>query len=379
MRALALRRAALLALGVSTFAAVASPAHAQNTAGDRPAPQVSSSGNWEIGVHGGVSLRRIPRGDLSLPAPGPAITTAGPTFPSRRTSSWFFGDGAAMFNDAAADLGIAGRITPLDDALAAMGFANSNDANIGVRVARRVTARWAAEFELDFMPASLGLSDTFADAIETTRGSFQSAFISLLGSGPFTGTLVETTSESRGGRSREIAATGAATYRFAPLWSGSFVPYVTLGGGVMSRGGSLPAIDLEGRYRFSIAVAGFPPVPIDETDRVTVRYTRASALVAVAGGGLRRDVSAQWGFRIDGRVFFGRPTLGLAIDASPSTAVATPAGFIQTFTYPSLQFSNNASTNRQSTLGGEPLDGFVAARGSGLETRVLITVGVFFR
>jgi hypothetical protein len=366
-----------LAFGASIVASLAAPAGAQS-AGGAGAPQAPPPAPaWEIGVHGGVSLRRIASGDVTLPDPGPAITTSGPTVPSRQTSSWFFGDGAAMFNDAGADFGLTGRITPLDDALASMGFGSSGGPNIGFRVARTLTSRVSAEFDFDLMPGSLRLTDAFVDAIESSRGSFQSAFTALLASGPFTGVLVETASDTDDGASREMAATGAATYRFAPR--GSFVPYATLGGGVITRIGDLPSVDIEGRYRFAISVAGVPPVPIAEIDRVTIRYTARQALVAVLGGGLRRDVSDRWGFRIDGRVFLGQPTLRLVLDANPSTVSGVPAGFIETFTYPNLQFSSNPASGRRSTLGGEPLDGFVAVKGTGIETRVLVTVQLFFR
>ena len=43
------------------------------------------------------------------------------------------------------------------------------------------------------------------------------------------------------------------------------------------------------------------------------------------------------------------------------------------------RYSNDPATGRQSTLSGGPLDGFVAFEGTGVQTRVLVTVGVFVR
>ena len=53
---------------------------------------------WEVEFHGGGMLVNNPTGGTaSLPDPGPAfITELGR--PSRRESSWYFGDGALLLN-----------------------------------------------------------------------------------------------------------------------------------------------------------------------------------------------------------------------------------------------------------------------------------------
>jgi hypothetical protein len=89
----------LLAVCLAAPAAVVAPAAAQ-TAG---------AGKWEIEFHsGGMSPTNPTTGSVSLPGPGEAFTTAGiypPPAPpsiavatSRRESSWYFGDGATLFN-----------------------------------------------------------------------------------------------------------------------------------------------------------------------------------------------------------------------------------------------------------------------------------------
>jgi hypothetical protein len=60
-------------------------------------------------------------------------------------------------------------------------------------------------------------------------------------------------------------------------------------------------------------------------------------------------------------------------------ALRAPGDFIESLTNPNIQFSNDPATGRQSTLSGPPLDGFVAFEGTGVQTRVLVTVGVFVR
>lgn len=374
VRALTIAAWLIVALGIPASAQVVERGD-RSPAVQEPATNVPG---WELGGHGGLSLLRVPAGGKkSLPNPGPAITTSSPIFPSRQTSSWFFGDGAALLNDASADFDLLSRITPLDEAFESVGFGNAARANFGVRVARGLTPRLSVEFDFDVMPGSLSLTDAFTAAIESTRTSFQSAFTSLFASGPFVGVVVETTGATNDGASREIAGTGAITLRFTSR--GSYVPYATIGAGVITRTGELQSVTLEGRYRFTISVPGSPSVPIDETDRVTIRYSQCPAFVTVVGGGLRRDMSERWGFRIDGRLFLGRPTLRLLLDASPSSVPGTPAGFIETFSYPSIQFSSNPSSGRQSTLGGPPLEGFAALTSTGIETRGLLTIGVFRR
>jgi hypothetical protein len=119
-------------------------------------------------------------------------------------------------------------------------------------------------------------------------------------------------------------------------------------------------------------------VPIAETDHVVLRYDRESAPIAVIGGGLHYAISARWGLSVDGRVFLGGHSPRLLLDASPSVTTGAPAGFVESFTNPAIQFSNNASTGRLSTLSGAPIQGFEAVS-AGHETRVIFTVGMFRR
>src|ERR1700674_2952248 len=76
------------------------------------AAQMADPGKWEIEFHGGgMSPTNPTSGSVSLPGAGQAFTTAAiyaPPAPpvitvasSRRESSWYFGDGAVLFNQAA--------------------------------------------------------------------------------------------------------------------------------------------------------------------------------------------------------------------------------------------------------------------------------------
>jgi len=209
-------------------------------------------------------------------------------------------------------------------------------------------------------------------AAATTKSTANAALLALISSGPFTNGSVATTRSMSGGASREIATTGALLWRFHP--DGRWSPYATFGGGLLTSTGDLPSLTIQDSYHFLI----LDSVPIAETDRVVLRYDRAAAPIAVIGGGLRHAISDHWGVSVDARVLIGGHSPRLLLDASPSVTTGTPAGFVESFTNPAIQFSNNSSTGRQSTLSGAPIQGFEAVS-AGRETRFILTVGAFKR
>ncbi len=358
----------------------AEPAHAQTASASAASPPAAATG-WEIEFTGGLAAGRTPGGgSVSLPPAGAAITTSSPIFPSRAVPSWFFGDGAALFNDAAAELNLPDRIASLDDALAARALQRGAGVAFGVRVRRGLTPRASLELGMDVSGDSPDLTGDFRAAVDASRASFEAAFGELFASGPFDATAVDATASVDAGASREIALTGALNIGFAPR--GAFVPYITLGGGVLTRAGSLPSATLAGRYQTRIAVAGAPTggPPIDESDRLVIRFDQGPALVGVAGGGLRRDLSPRWALHLDARALVGRDTTRVLVDATPSVTAGSPAGSIESLTYPNIQFSNDpAVTGRRSTLGAPPLDSFIVRKGDGWRVRVFVSVGVVVR
>jgi hypothetical protein len=329
---------------------------------------------WEIEGYGGLSLGRIPTGGESdLPGPGSPLTTSSPLFPSRRVSSWFFGDGAVLLNAVNAEFGLSQAITPLDGALTTLGLDSATGGVFGFRARRAVTRRYSAEFSVDVMNGTTTLTDDLLAGVESSRESFGSAMAALFSTGPFSDPVVDAMVTSLDGSSREVAVTGAATYLFLP--DGATVPYVTLGGGMLFSSGDPVSITLEGRYQTTIAGV----VPIEEFDRVTLRFDRDQAWIGVIGGGVSQAMSETWGFRVDGRVLLGENRARLLLDASPEVPAGTPAGFIESFTNPGIQFSNNSSTGRLSSLSGPAIRDFPVFTGGGLETRFLMTVGVYLR
>ena len=337
-----------------------------------PASAAGQVPGWEIEGYGGVvAARTASEGSRTLPASGPPLVTSNPIFPSHQIPSWFFGDGASLLNGLNGELGAAGRITPLDAAFAPLGSSRAGAA--GVRVRRRFSDRISAEISVDTLTASDDRISDLATAVESTRATFKTAFGDLLRTGPFSGVVVDAASTSpMAARRRDTAVTLAVSARFRP-W-GSLVPYATVGGGVMTGAGSLPSASLEGHYRFSI----LGEVPIDETDRVSLRYTRRAAFVAVLGGGVQRDVAGRWSLRVDARVLAGPDTTRVFVDATPSSARSGPSGFVESFTNPGVQFSNDPSTGRRSTLSGPALQAFEVFSG-GLQARRLVTVGIVRR
>jgi hypothetical protein len=281
-----------------------------------------------------------------------------------------FGDGAVLLNSVNAAFGLGARVQPLDSALQALGL-DSTGAAVSFRVRRAMSDRLALELSVDVLSGSAHLPDALVSATSATRDSTKAALSALLSTGPFASVSIDGSSSTTNGTNREIATTGALVWRLRP--SSSWSPYATMGAGVLAGAGDLPSATIQVNYRASILGS----VPIAESDHVTLHYDRQTALIGVFGGGIRHDASS-WGWRVDARVLVGGESPRLLLDAQPSVTTGTPPGFIESFTNPAIQFSNNASTGRQSTLSGAMIQNFEAVS-AGHETHVLVSVGVFKR
>jgi hypothetical protein len=348
----------------------AAPAAAQSSASAR---------RWQVEVVGGLSLFDLPaEGTATLPPAGAPLTTSGPTNPSRRVSTWFLGDGALLLNGVNAEFGVASRIAPLDTALATLGLSGTNAPAFGLRIRRLVNDRLTLEFSADMMPGSRELSPELLDAVEAARASFVTAFTGLFASGPsgppplFANTAVSASAAVSSGSSRDLATTLAAQWRFK---AGALEPYVSLGGGLVHNAGDLPAVTLTGNYRFNILGS----VPINETDVLRLRYGQGTALVGLVGAGVRRALNDRFGFSLDARLLLGQQTLTLRLDSTPTVAEGAPEGFVESFSTPAIQFSNSRNTGRESSLSGEALNGFKAFSTNGLQTRYIVSAGLFLR
>src|SRR5262245_2083737 len=218
-------------------------------------------GKWEIEVHGGGLLPTNPTsGTVSLPgpgqvfaiAPGPPVNVVAPS--SRRESSWYFGDGAVLFNQVAASLaerGVAqfpGRIATLDPVLARSLGEWRGGAIIGVRVSRTLTPRLTAELAIDYSQARLQVTQANKDAIEATRASFISAFNGLITFNALRALNSLTSTAAVEDSGHQVLTSGTLVINLRT--TGNIIPYATVGVGLISTTGATPTATLNGNYQF---------------------------------------------------------------------------------------------------------------------------------
>jgi hypothetical protein len=373
--------------------------------GSPAAAQTANSGKWEIEFHGGGLLpTNLTAGTVRLPAPGQAFTTSaiyGPPAPpvlvvssSRRESSWYFGDGALLFNQAADSLAanavamtsaFPGRITTLDPVLGRSLSERRRGGSIGARVSRVVTPWVSAELSVDYSLAPLQITQANSDSIEATRASFISAFNGLITSNP-NRVLRSLTSTAtlEGGGGHQLFTSGVILINLRT--TGDVIPYLTVGASLISTTGTMPSVTLKGNYQF-LNPSGSP---IDETDNVTVRDARDDRTVAgILGGGVKYHVSPRWGVRLDARISLSKNTASTVLDATPHVTLGLlPAGRGLLNADPTIQFSNNSSDPvtslgvtavAASTLTGPALTGVRTFSGSGVSSHTNITAGLFWR
>ena len=376
----------ILALHLAALVGVASPA----------AAQAAGSGQWEVEVHGLGMLSTNPTaGAVSLPGPGQVFTTATantvPTPVSRRESSWYFGDGAILFDQVASSLAAGGvgqfpaRITPLDPVLGRSLGERPWGGSIGARISRVLTPRLSAELSVDYNLARLQITQANSDSIEATRASFISAFGGLIAVNPsrVLNSLTSTAALENGG-GRQLFTSGALLLNLRT--TGNVIPYATVGAGLIQNTGKAPSATLRGNYQF-LFPAG---TPINETDNVTVRDARDDRTVAgILGVGVKYHVSPRWGIRIDARTSLSKNTASTVLDATPNVVLGLlPVGRGTLRADPTIVFSNNSSDPvtadgvtavAASTLTGPAITGLRTFSGSGMLSQTNITIGVFWR
>lgn len=343
------------------------------------AAQDARARKWEVEAHGGGMLASHPtRGSVTMPDPAATFTTLAGR-PSRRVSSWYFGDGPPLLNDVSSALLASQRITSLDPALNTSIARRSSGGAFGVRVSRAINARFTVEAAFDYSLGRLALTDTALAAIESSRGTFASAWNGLIRTGPFVQPTVSSVATIDSSRGTQIFTTGALN--IALKTRGKAIPYVTVGAGVVSTRGGTPRASLAGNYQFMIMFGSFAPAaPINESDSVTVRaLTADTVFVGVVGGGVKYYVSPRWGVRADVRGHLGANKTTTVVDATPSVATGSPLGLIASSTNPSIQFSNSATSPQRSSLSGPAISQVRTFAGRGAQSHVSLTTGVFWR
>jgi hypothetical protein len=324
---------------------------------------------YEFGVGAGLALGAGRA--QGLPAPGPALSGFLGAPPSRQVHSWFFGDGAALLNEALAAGGRVARVVPMDAVLATQALDGRMVWRAGFRAVRGATDRFAIEVGLDFGPASYSLGQSTLAHVEEARASFAAAFGALFADPRFINPNVEATAAIQTASGYRANVTGAL--RMLLRVSGRVVPYLTLGGGGAFNFGDGPSIGLTGRYTFG--AVGYGTRVWDEIDQLIVRFRPPTArALAVAGGGVSYELDRRHGIAIDGRLHISPDTPATLLEARPARATGSNA-IVWTLTAPTVQFS---------TVGGMPsslglnLSGFSSHSGS-TSTNAVLSIRYYVR
>ena len=360
------------------FVVIALPSAAQET------------GKWEVEFRGGRTASTNPTsGVVTLPGPGEVFITGPNTIipppSSRRESSWYFGDGTVLFNQAVTALGqLPGQIITLDPVLARPLGEWHSGGTLGVSVSRAFSPRISAEFTVDYNLARLHITEANSDAVEATRASFIPAFTGMIrfNRNRVVQSITSTAALEREG-GRQIVTSGALAVNLRR--AGRVIPYVSGGAGLMSIIGTTPSVALRGNYQFLTA----PGNPVDETDTVTVKDARDNhTLAGIVGAGVKYYASRRWGIRIAARTYFFSNTANTTLDAAPTVTLGLqPAGGGALGGDPSLQFSNTSNPVTAggvtgvmaSTLTGPPITGLRTFTGSGVVHETSVTVGLLWR
>jgi hypothetical protein len=292
-------------------------------------------------------------------------------------SSWYFGDGPVLFNDARRALGFLSPvpITPLDPALTRAGAERDGGLLLGFRVARALNARLSAEFSFDASLARVRMKDDARTAIETTSTSFEQAFDSLsqivfdIG---FDSVDSNATIHQEGGG--QLNATGALMVNL--LTGHRWTPYATIGGGVISGVGDMPRATLVGKYQ--VVDREIETIYVDDTDTVSVRYEMNPAAILLLGGGFKFDLSPRTGIRGDVRFGIASNRGRVVIDTEASHAGVSCCSLALVGPNGTAVFSSPGSA-RQPSLSGPALSGFETFTGTRYQVDTAITVGYFTR
>ena len=341
-------------------------------------PKVKKDPKWTFEVFGGGGFGGSAGGDASSEFPAGTSFTTESGFPSRVVPSWYFGDGAVLFDQVRAQFASLFNITvpelvSLDPVFADGALERNAGATFGVRLMRKLTPRYALEFGLQRSQGKLALSDSAQTAVEASRASFDQAFRGLLGTIPQTGLQVSSTAEiPDSATAPQTAITAVLNIALSP-GKRPLAPYVSVGVGRVTNGAETLRVRLRGSYQFRF----FDSNPFNETDSVTIRTSdRESSFVGVFGGGAMYELSPRQGLRFDLRIHIGNSGIATELDASPTVVTATPVLALPSNTNPSIQFSN--TNTLKSSLSGRISDQTVVAAG-GMDTRFNLTVGYFFR
>ena len=353
----------------------APPAKPPKPAKPKKPPLPPDPRRWDIEFHGNFGFGGTSSGGSgALPAPGEAFTTNGGS-PSRKVPSWYFGDGATLFNDVLKSFNRSERLVPLDAALTKHAADHEVRDGFGVRVTRKWKPHMSFEIAVDVAGTSFTVIQAARDGLKDASDSFPGAFAGLFATGQgvaFTNPSLSSSFGVTNGSGTEIVTTGSLM--FSANRPGRLRPYAVVGGGMVSATGAASA-QLTGHYAFSLPSGG----RVDETDSVTIRFAGGNGLAIVSGAGLDVRLSRGSGIRVDGRVHVLENHVQTIVDTRPSAVASLPADAIWSSLTPGIQFITNPSTGLTSSLTAPGLSGFKTLSGSGFYARFNVTIGYFWR
>jgi hypothetical protein len=331
---------------------------------------------WQVEFFAGLGTSAAATGAGNLPPAGPVFPVGSPlAIPpdvagySRRVPSWYFGDGAALFN---ATVGSATKsaITPLDSTLTSP-IASWTGSTIGGRIERSVWQWVSAGFQVEY-----GASRTFVNNVSTqltsTSNSFESAWQASLNGLPI-GSYVASTVATTDSQGRQLFTIGnvivSAPFRISP--------YVAVGGGLMSVvGGASKATlsaALSGHYSLSSGEVG--TAEIDTVNLTVVPLDTRVPTLSIETG-VKALVAGHLGVRADARVYRYRDRSETLLSATPVAATGwsqflnTTDPLVPLYRFPMPGYSS---------LGGLNLSNFLTFAADGTATRYEATAGVFWR
>jgi hypothetical protein len=371
------------------FVAALLMAGAAASARGAAAQDVTTEDNWEVEIHVGIagvvgrggaaSLRRFPPGEPFAAAGGAGAT-------SRAVSSWFFGDGAALFNQVAAASGVSASIAPLDGELEAGVTRLKSGPTAGVTAARWLSRRLALQVHGDVSPVAVVMAERTLAAIERTSLSYTEAWDRYLQSrvvpGRVPSEVLVAGDADRGGGHQLLAI---AEIKAVVRQRRRSRMYVAGGLGVQRTWNRAPHATLAGSYRFS-GVARQPSgtaslVPIAERDEIAidVQLGKRRAAVGSIRGGFEYYAESTRGFRLDVALLLSPHTAITSVDANPSFEHLEPGGVVSGTTNPTIQFANDPSGPAHSSLSGPRIDDLVTFTRKGVQVQLKISAGYFWR
>jgi hypothetical protein len=329
---------------------------------------------FQFEVHGGSASA----GALTLV--GSQLAPAGSNFPdfrggqSRFVPSWFFGDGALLANQVAGQTGDNVRIVALDPVLTAEGANRAKGGAFGFRIGHTITRHVLVEVGYDKDAGHLTIDPAAKAAINATAASFAPYWTAVL-TRPSTANVQTSASAAI---SDNVGTTRFFTFDVAIniVTIHRWTPYIEFGGGLALPTDDEATVALTGNYQLNI-VNNAPNngAPLNETDRVRVRFQAQPAIMKIFGGGVEGHLMRHLGVRVDIRGLLGGNDIKTRLDTAPQSVAGTKPAVVARGASPSLQISTFAGTPSSLVQQGlSKVDTF-----EGTTRFTTFSAGVFFR